>query len=103
MPLDYEALRTHRFIDIIQHYSAVDASLYALGIGCGPCAADLPYLYGPQQKALPTLAAVLGSPGFWPQQQSFGVDWRPILHGEQSIIWHRPLPPSGHVMGRYAI
>lgn len=103
VPLDYDAMLRHRFADVSQSYAATDAILYALGVGCGAGEADLDYVHGPRQKTLPTLAAVLGSPGFWPQQQSFGVDWRLILHGEQSISWHRPLASSGHVTGRYAL
>jgi len=49
---------------------------------------------------LPTMAVVLGGPGFWLKNDKTGVDWRRILHGEQSVIIHRPLAVAGTVIGR---
>lgn len=103
MALDHEALKSYRFADIEQRYDRRDSMLYALGVGCGAASADLPFVYGPELKALPTMAMVLGSPGFWLQHRPFGVDWRLILHGEQAITLHATLPPEGHVVGRYRV
>ncbi|KXU33828.1 3-alpha,7-alpha,12-alpha-trihydroxy-5-beta-cholest-24-enoyl-CoA hydratase [Sphingobium sp. 22B] len=103
MPLDHEALKAHIFPDVEQQFTKRDTILYALGVGCGDADADLPFLYGPELKSLPTMAVVLGSPGFWLQHQPFRLDWQRILHGEQSIDLHAPLPVEGRVVGRYEV
>ena len=42
---------------------------------------------------------VLGYPGFWAREPDTGIDWVKLLHGEQRMRWHRPLPSSGEVLG----
>jgi acyl dehydratase len=44
------------------------------------------------------MAAVLGTPGFWLRETSTGVTWETLLHGEQGIELHRPLPPAATVV-----
>ena len=46
------------------------------------------------------MAAVLGYPGFWVKEPDTGIDWVRILHGEQSIRIHQPLPVAGTVVGK---
>src|SRR5262249_61060675 len=48
-------------------------------------------------------AVVLGRPGFWIRNEKTGVDWRKILHGEQGLTLHRPLPVAGTVIGKTRI
>src|SRR3546814_17070304 len=77
--------------------------LYALGVGCGHDPldpGDLRHVYEDGLLALPTMAVVLGYPGFWLQDPETGVDWRRVLHGEQGLVLHRPLPAAGTVSGR---
>lgn len=47
--------------------------------------------------AVPTMANVLGYPGFWAQEADTGIDWRRIVHAEQSIVLHRTLPSAANV------
>jgi acyl dehydratase len=49
---------------------------------------------------MPTYAVVLGSPGFWAKEPWTGIDWVRLLHGEQSLELHAPIPPAGTVVGR---
>jgi acyl dehydratase len=49
------------------------------------------------------MAVLLGGPGFWLRDPKTGVDWRKMLHGEQGLTLHRPLPASGTVIGRMRI
>ena len=49
------------------------------------------------------MCAVLASPGFWIKEQNTGVDWVQVLHGEQGLHLHRPLPAAGTVIGRMRI
>lgn len=69
--------------------------LYALGVG----ASELDFVYEKQLKALPTMAVVLGYPGFFWLDPELGVQWEKILHGEQNVEIHRPLPTQGEVIG----
>lgn len=89
---------------IRRSYQARDTILYALGVGAaqGPEAWDerhLRFVYEKDLQALPTMAAMLGDPGFWMQAPETGLDWKRLLHGEQSMAWLGPLPPEGDVTG----
>ncbi|MEN9419666.1 MAG: hypothetical protein RI988_3287, partial [Pseudomonadota bacterium] len=81
MSIDYERLKNRHFEPIEQRYSARDTMLYALGVGCGADpldALDLPFVFERDLQALPSMATVLGSPGFWLGQPDTGVDWRKV-------------------------
>ena len=106
MPLDYDRLLNWSFPDVEQSYSKTDTILYALGIGLGADPLDdrqLGFVYEENLAALPTMCVVLGSPGFWLKEQDTGVDWVRVLHGEQGLQLHRPLPSAGTVIGRMRV
>ena len=103
MPFDYQKLLAWRFDDLEHAYTARDTILYALGLGCGSDPTDeseLRFVYEEKLAALPTMAVVLGYPGFWLRDERTGVDWRKVLHGEQGVVLHKPLPTSGTVIGK---
>lgn len=106
MPLDADTLLNWPFPELEHRYGERDSILYALGVGCGHDPvdrADLRFVYEDGLAALPTMAVVLGYPGFWLKDPRTGVDWRQTLHGEQGLVLHRPLPPAGTVLGRTRI
>ena len=106
MALDYNHLMNWKIPEITQDYSARDTILYALGLGLGADPMDmqqLRFVYEENLLALPTMAVVLGYPGFWVKDPGTGVDWKKVLHGEQSIVLHKPLPASARVIGRSTI
>jgi acyl dehydratase len=83
-------------------WTADDAALYALAVGAGALdpTAELAVttdgaIAGPQ-LALPTFAIVLAQFG-GPQADLTGVDLTQLLHAEQSLTLHRPLPVAGTV------
>ncbi|MFM6854583.1 MAG: MaoC/PaaZ C-terminal domain-containing protein [Sphingopyxis sp.] len=85
---------------ITQHrLTARDTILYALGVG----ADELRFVYEDGLCALPTMAVVLGYPGFFWRDPALGVNWQKILHGEQSLILHAPLPVAGDIIGETRI
>ena len=49
------------------------------------------------------MANVLAYPGFWMRDLDTGIDWVKVVHGEQAFRLHRPLPPSGDVVGQTRI
>lgn len=100
MAIDYQRLKNRQFPEIVHSYSARDTMLYALGVGVGHDPLDeraLDFVYEARLKALPTLAGVLAYPGFWLKEPDTGVDWTKVLHADQDIVIHRPLPAEGTV------
>ena len=70
MSFDYDKLKNWPFEEITQTYTSRDTILYALGVGLGADPMDeqqLQYVFEEAEPfmALPTMAVVLGSPGFW--------------------------------------
>jgi acyl dehydratase len=49
------------------------------------------------------MAVVLAYTGFWARNPETGIDWKRVLHGEQEIVIHKPLPASATVVGRTVI
>ncbi len=101
--IDYHALKARPFPEIVARYAPRDTMLYALGVGYGYDPTDerqLAFVYEKSLRATPTMAVVLAYPGFWVKEPDTGIDWVRVLHGEQSIVLHRPIPPAGTVIGR---
>jgi acyl dehydratase len=46
------------------------------------------------------MAVVLAYPGNWLESRQSTADYSKVLHGEQYLTLHRPLPPSGVVLGK---
>lgn len=103
MPIDVAKLKNWPFKPVEQTYTARDTILYALGVGLGHDPMDrdqLRFVYEDGLQALPTMAVVLGYPGFWAKDPATGIDWVRLLHGEQSLELFAPLPASGTVVGK---
>ena len=96
-----ETLERYTFPPVEQAYTTKDCIVYALGVGFGEDPthrAELPFVFEePVLKVVPSIAAVLASPGFWARNPDTGVDWRRFLHAEQEVILHRPLAPEARV------
>ncbi len=102
MTADPNALLARTFAPVVQEVTARDTILYALGVGLGADPVDagqLKYLYEDGLVALPFMANVLGYPGFWAREADTGIDWRRVVHAEQWITLHAPLPAAGRVTG----
>jgi acyl dehydratase len=103
MPLDPQKLLNWKFPEIEHAYTEKDTMLYALGVGCGSDPADtddLKFVYEKGLAALPTMAVVLAYPGNWLESKESTADYSKVLHGEQYLTLHRPIPASGTVVGR---
>lgn len=103
MAIDYQRLLDWSLPEIRQTYGVRDSQLYALAVGLGADPVDagqLRFVYEHDQRALPMQAVVLGYPGFWMKDPATGVDWARLVHAEQGLRLHRPLPAAGDVIGR---
>lgn len=104
MPVDADTLLRHEIPEVRQRLTARDAVLYALSVGLGQDPLDARQLdfvdHHRGLRALPFMAVVLGHPGFWLADPRTGVDAVRLVHGEQGIVIHRPLPIGGEVVGR---
>jgi acyl dehydratase len=89
--------------EIAQDLTRRDTMLYALSLGLGADPLDpdqLRFVYEEELQALPTMAVVLGYPGFWLKRPDTGVDWVKVMHAEQGLRIHKTLPVEGRLFGR---
>ena len=108
MPIAYPAILDLKTDPETVAWRDRDAMLYALGIGLGSDpmnAEELPFVYENGLKAVPTLATVLAmTPGYSRLIARSGINFARVVHGEQAVELHQPLPPEGEaeVQGRVA-
>ncbi|HLY57496.1 MAG TPA: MaoC/PaaZ C-terminal domain-containing protein, partial [Stellaceae bacterium] len=95
--LDVARVMAWPFVPVTRLFAERDTMLYALGVGAGLPAEDLRFVYEKALQALPTMAAVLGSEVSWLADPRAGCAWQQVVHGEQRLTVHRPLPPAGSV------
>ncbi|MDB5497445.1 MAG: 3-alpha,7-alpha, 12-alpha-trihydroxy-5-beta-cholest-24-enoyl-CoA hydratase [Phenylobacterium sp.] len=109
MPIFYPDILDQKTAARTFTYGDKDVMLYALGVGLGrdPMNEDeLPFVYEKGLKVVPTAATVLASAGGRPARGADEVGQKPghrpsqinflmVVHGEQKVELHRPLPTSG--------
>ena len=103
MPIVTEKLLNYPIPEVRQTLRWQDTALYNFSIGLGQDPMDerqLDFVYEPRLKVMPSMPVVLGSPGFWSRNPDTGIDWVKIVHGEQGLVLHRPLPVAGEIIGR---
>jgi len=100
MPINYDELMQAKSTGIQSKYSDRETMLYALGIGFmrDPMNADeLPFCYENGLKTVPTMATVIG----WGQSGTLarsGINYLMVVHGEQRLTMHKPLPTAAEVV-----
>ena len=86
-------------------WDSKDCLLYSLGVGAGatdPTGFELEFTTENtkdiQQKALPTMCVVLGGTGGRGPLAHLGdVNYSKMVHGEQGVILHKPLPTQATI------
>ena len=104
MPINYGRLMALTLPDRTVSYSDRETLLYALGIGLGADPMDrqeLNFVYERDLRIVPTQATVLAWEDRW--AVASGLDLTKVVHGEQSIVLHQPLPSSGTIVARFRV
>jgi acyl dehydratase len=100
--LDYDDLMSRRADDRPLAYTDTQMLLYNLSVGMGRDPQDegeLPFVFErPHLKVVPTAAAVLGG-GSGGLLGGVPIDWTKVLHGEQRLTAHRPIPAAAELVG----
>ncbi len=78
---------------ITRHYDWKDVVLYALGVGAG--FDDLDYAYEKNLKVIPTFSIAMIFDFLGQIAAASNINLAGVLHGEQELIFHRPIPASG--------
>lgn len=100
MPLRFDNLMQWKIPSIEQRYDCRDVILYALSLGYGSDPIDpkqISFVYEKDLQTLPSMALVLATPGSWLRDPGTGVDQSKVVHGEQWLTLHKPLPTEGRV------
>ncbi len=104
MPIDPAKARGARLPDSRSSYTRDQVILYHLGIGAGVPPTDpgeLEYTYEKNLKVLPSFAVIpaFGSMGNIAGGAIPGLEFNlaMLLHGEQEVIVHKPLPPEAEL------
>lgn len=112
MPIYYPEVLSQKSEPKTFSYVEKDVMLYAVGIGFGADPLnekELQFVYEKNLKVVPTAATVLptANGGFWPKAGEEDTSARDeaarfsrmnlvtVLHGEQKVLLHKPLPPTG--------
>jgi acyl dehydratase len=99
MPIDPNKARGAKLPDAELSYTKDQVILYHLGVGAGVPATDaneLQYTYEKNLKVLPSFAVIpaFGSMGGIAGIPGMQFNFAMLLHGEQEVILHKPLPPE---------
>ncbi len=86
---------------MVKDYTWKDAALYALGVGAG--FDDLDYVYEKQLKVIPSFSIGAVFDFLMTVATDSAADLRGILHGEQDILFHAPIPAQGRLTTTGAI
>lgn len=103
MTIRYPDILDYGFPPGRQSYGPRDCILYALGTGFGRDPLDpeqLRYVYEKELRVSPTLATVLGENTDWSNDPRLGLTTSGLLHGEEHLVLHRPLPAAGEIRCR---
>ena len=99
MPINYDQIMGLKCENVVLSYGDQEVLLYALSVGLGRNPldkAELEYVFeNGNLKTVPSMAAILGRV---PLLKDCGYDYSRVLHGEQKLTLHRPLPARAELL-----
>jgi len=99
MPINYDEMMSRREEGREASYDDTRALLYNISVGMGRNPFDekeFPFIFEqPELKVVPTAATILGGGGVL---RNDDLDFTMIVHGEQRLTLHRPLPPAADML-----
>jgi acyl dehydratase len=95
-PLD-PGIQGFEYPPISRPYGPQETILYALGVGAGAREDELRFVYEEGLEALPTLPVCPPYGALMLMDEALGIELADVLHGEQRLRLHRPVPASGHL------
>lgn len=102
MTIDYDDLISRRVTDRTFSYTDTQILLYNLGVGMGRDPldeAELPFVFErPALRAVPSAATVLSLGGGGNLLAGVPIEWNLVLHGEQRLTLHQPLPAAADLL-----
>lgn len=104
--MNLEKISNYTFTPIEHRLTWRDTILYALGLGYGSDPLDwnqLQFTYEKDLKAVPSMACIMGYPGFWMRDPELEIDWVRLLHGEHYYEILQPLPVEGLLTARHLV
>jgi acyl dehydratase len=104
--MNLERVKAYRFAPVEHRLTWRDTIIYGLSLGYGFDPIDprhLRFVYEKQLGTLPSMACILGYPGFWLQEPQLEVDWIRLLHGEHYYEVFHPLPAEGVITARHKV
>src|SRR5580704_14288678 len=108
MPLDPDVATAAPQSDLADSWNADRVLLYHVGLGAGARATDpaeLAYVNERHLKVLPTFSVIPGFEAVRPVMLGPGLDYNTsrLLHGEQDLVVHNPLPAQASVITTPAV
>ena len=100
MPISYPDILDIKSEPQTREWTDRDSMLYALGIGMGQDPmneAELPFVYESGLKGVPTMATCMAWGG-GPSPGAMGINFMLVVHGEQKVEIHKPLPTEATVV-----
>ncbi|MCZ6456745.1 MAG: MaoC/PaaZ C-terminal domain-containing protein [Actinobacteria bacterium] len=102
MPIDVDQVVGAELVPAGHSWTDEDVILYNLGVGAGNPPTDpleLKYAYEGDLQAVPTFGTIppFGMMMSMGMVEGFDINLAQILHGEQELIVHSPIPTSGTV------
>ena len=99
MAINYDEIMQLKASDLHFSYRERETMLYALGIGFGRDPlneAELPFVYENGLRTVPTLSTVVS----WGSAiiGKSGINYLYVLHGEQRLTVHRPMPVAAEIL-----
>ena len=99
MAIDYGHLRSLESRGNVYRYGDRETMLYALGVGMGRDPLDereLDFVF--ERGALKTLPSMASTLARVPLLEDCGWDYSRVLHGEEGLVLHRPLPSAAELV-----